>query len=102
MRSARIRPTVSIGPPAANGTTRVTARLGKSCVAAGAVAPINVAAAAINLMTDMSCLLLGRSTHAMADRRRITGDPRQDEVAAAPHSALMPACLTTSRHLADS
>jgi hypothetical protein len=32
------------------------------------------------LMTDMSFLLLGRSTDGMADRRRIAGDPRQDEV----------------------
>src|SRR5215475_5398475 len=32
---ARIRPIESIGPPAANGTTRVTGRVGQSCAARG-------------------------------------------------------------------
>ena len=36
MRGAKIRPTISIGPPAANGTTIVTGRVGHSCATADA------------------------------------------------------------------
>ena len=79
MRSARIRPTVSIGPPAANGTTSVTGRVGQSCAAADAAAPMSAAPAAITLMTDMGSLLLGRSTLAMVERP-IMDDPTPDQV----------------------
>ncbi|MGY4467973.1 hypothetical protein ACVWWK_003682 [Bradyrhizobium sp. LB9.1b] len=37
MRSDRMRASVSVGPPAANGTTRVMGRDGNGCALAGAI-----------------------------------------------------------------
>src|SRR5215831_16984678 len=50
-RAARMRPSVSTGPPAAYGTTMVTARLGQSCAPAVASGASNNAIAAAPAMT---------------------------------------------------
>jgi hypothetical protein len=49
MRCAMMRPIVSCGPPAANGMTIVTERVGKSSAAAGPASANAATAAAIKI-----------------------------------------------------
>src|SRR5262245_63847684 len=44
MRCASMRPSTSVGPPAANGTTRVMGRAGQSCADAAGIAPASAQA----------------------------------------------------------
>src|SRR3954468_12403008 len=53
-RGARIRPIRSPPPPAANGTTIVTGRVGYSCAAAGAISAQTSAAATSERRTSLA------------------------------------------------
>src|SRR4051794_38698714 len=53
-RGARMRPTRSPPPPAANGTTIVTGRVGQSCAAAGATSAQAIAAATRDRRTSLA------------------------------------------------
>src|SRR5262245_55811578 len=66
-RDAMMRPNTSPGPPAPNGTTMVTGRIGQVCAAAGVHDAISAAAAA-------SVLMLGTGLLAVLIDSRLNGD----------------------------
>ncbi len=53
IRGVMMRPTTSIGPPAANGTTIVTGRAGQSCADAPTVATVNAASVVKMMRVDV-------------------------------------------------
>src|SRR5262249_27302391 len=58
-RAARMRATVSTGPPAAYGTTRLTGRVGQSCALTVPIETIKRAAATMNLAMTFLPTLAG-------------------------------------------
>src|SRR5262249_44935397 len=72
-RAARMRPSVSTGPPAAQGTTMVTARLGQSCALAVVSGASNNAIAAAPAMT-LGMRSSRRSAHEHQKSRLVAHD----------------------------
>src|SRR5215212_2893417 len=73
-RGARMRPMRSPPPPAANGTTIVTARVGQSCAMA-ALAPVSTATAMSVLMAGINALPIANSHPQRAsDQEQVSSD----------------------------